>query len=335
MALLVTSCKKKSAPEFDNSRSTSLLDALEAMEKNQDEKAARILRQLQVQNGDFTEEMMLVLQNRKQMKVVDDFLAKGDFESLRIYLEEKQRSGEASPELLAMKDLPNDLEALAIFCSKMPWEDSKSLQNALDKLQDSVANLSKYETFRNFYQEQLQTLKALQKKEYQERTRDSLEALDEAVATRKTEKIRQAAARFAKDSGTAEWKKALSLAKNGTPGQLANPALFAIAVANVWNELTLERKYVCSQALQAAGRPANLCWELVEAWSKDSLEQWEKILRLYHERKLMPPPEVAVATARALKRRNFHPVSSVVTPGYTDLLSGLLQLETITTQEKP
>lgn len=332
--LLLAACRREYAPDYDNARSTALLDALDAMEKNQDDKAARILRVYgDVQGGNFAEEMMLVIQKRQQMKVIDSFLAKGDFQSLRLYLEEKQNTGEASTELLAMKSLPDDLQALALFCSKMPWENARSLKDALSELQTSASNLEDYPTFKKFRQTQLKTLKRLEQKEYRERTRQSLLALDQAVATQNTQGTAAAARDFARASASNAFEKAIALAKKGNPRPLGNPELFAIAVAHSWNDLTPARRSICAKALQAAGKPKNLCGELVAAWTDGRPEQWEELFASYRRQSLSPPPATAVAYVKALAKQGIHPASPSVVPGYTDVVSGILHLNTIT-QEK-
>ena len=304
------------------------------MELNQDDKAARILRIYgDVQNGSFAEEMMLVIQKRQQMKVIDSFLAKGDFQSLRIYLEEKQNTGEASTELLAMKSLPDDLQALALFCSKMPWENSSSLRDALSELQMSSSSLENYPRFRRFRQAQFQTLKRLRQMEFMERTRKSLQALDQAVATQNTQQTVAAARTFARASASNAFEKAVDLAKKGTLDTLENPELFAIAVVQAWNELTPERRGICAKALQATGMPKNLCGELIAAWSDGRPEKWEEVFASYRKQSLSPPPAAAVAYVQALGKQGIRPASPSVIPGYTDVISGILHLNPIT-QEK-
>ena len=332
--LLLAACRREYAPEYDDARSTALLDALDAMERNQDDKAARILRIYgDVQSGSFAEEMMLVIQKRQQMKVIDSFLAKGDFQSLRIYLEEKQNTGEASTELLALKSLPDDLQALALFCSKMPWENSSSLRNALSELQVSASNLEAYPTFQRFRQAQLQTLKRLEQMEYQERIRSSLLALDQAVATQNGQQTAAAVRDFARTSASNAFGKAIAQVKKGNLETMDNPELFAIAVVYSWKELTPERRSICAKALQAAGKPKNLCGELIAAWMDGRPEKWEEVFTTYRRQSLSPPPAAAVAYVQALGKQGLRPASPSVIPGYTDVVSGILRLNTIT-QEK-
>ncbi len=308
--LLLVGCKKKRPDVYDNSSSNALLDALEAIEKNQDDKALKAVQEIpSYENDSFKEELVLIIRKRQQMKTIDSYLKKGDFQSLRLYLEDCQKSGDASSELLALRTLPDDLQALTIFCSKMPWESSDALQDAMNAIGSYLPTLSQYESFRKFYAEQQATLVMLQRKERFQRLQKDIKDLDLIVASGKS------------DDGLAEkleLPKYVGFIEAGYFGKMEDPDVFAIALADCWKRLSPELRQQAVKALDSD----TLCAKLVQTFYADTQEQYERFLCLYRDYGISMNAELARSYARTLP----HPAdSSVAVPGYNDIISCISQ----------
>ena len=258
-------CSKGKAPDFDNEQSALVLGACEAIADGKTEDAMNLLNELRHYPAytSFVEEAQLAIRRHQNATSINQMLQSGDLRKLKQFLAEAERQGILSGDMLLHSDMPDALQALMLFCAKMPWEDSVSLQNALAQLAPYVEPLSRTEAFRSFHAEQMQLLKKMEREELEAKVRECLAALDKAAATGDDQGWLQAHNKLQKlkpDAALLKYEMQLG-------GKLSDPhpdwASYAIALMGNWRRLNDRQRKKALDIME--GTPANLCGSVLNA----------------------------------------------------------------------
>ena len=265
LCLLLAGCGKAKAPDFDSHQSELVLKACEAIADGKDQDAMNVLNELRQYpaTSSFVEEAQLAIKRHYNSKEINRMLQSGDLKRLKQFLIEAEKQGILSSEMLLNSDMPDALQALMLFCAKMPWEDSHSLQNALSQLAPFVEALSATEAFRNFHAEQLQQLKKMEKEELLAKINKCLEALDKAAAMNDTKNWIQAYNDLHKlKPDHPLFKYEMQLGKKPKE-QHPDWATYAIALLGNWKRLDDRQRRTALEAME--GSPVNLCSSILIA----------------------------------------------------------------------
>ena len=168
-------------PVYDLGKSDALLDAGEALrsgsqvweELSQGEdlnpQVARILREEGSQRELFAEANRLLQEQR--------------FHDLSALLDEAERQGRATPTLLQLRQLPQALQALSLFCARRPYQKSEDLSQSLIFLEPWKAELSRMapKAFPPFWESQEALLEELRLQEFQAKCAAWIHSLDVAL----------------------------------------------------------------------------------------------------------------------------------------------------------
>jgi hypothetical protein len=168
-------------PVYDLGKSDALLDAGEALrsgsqvweELSQGEdlnpQVARILREEGSQRELFAEANRLLQEQR--------------FHDLSALLDEAERQGRATPTLLQLRQLPQALQALSLFCARRPYQKSEDLSQSLIFLEPWKAELSRMapKAFPPFWESQEALLEELRLQEFQAKCAAWIHSLDIAL----------------------------------------------------------------------------------------------------------------------------------------------------------
>ena len=185
LLLLASGCSRQEVQPYDSRRSLALLDACDAIIQDDTSAAIQALERMEgiVGQEDFITEMRLAVMRRQDFEQAESLLRQRDYQGLRQFLTSRKANGEVGVELTAFESLPDALEQLELFCSRMPWEESGVLKDALARLEPQVKILSESPSFQEFYQEQLATLKRLKVQEAQQRAQGYLHRLAQAAVS--------------------------------------------------------------------------------------------------------------------------------------------------------
>ena len=152
---LCASCGGSKAPSYDESQSESLRQASALL---REQRYGEALARLQGQGaGEYNSLRELLLDQQNELELIgqaNELLLKGSYGELSALVEKAERRGEASPELLQYRALPQALQALQLFCRKRPWENAADLENAMLWLQPYLPVLQESKSFVAFWQEQ-------------------------------------------------------------------------------------------------------------------------------------------------------------------------------------
>jgi len=172
----LTSCEKRSPEEYSERHSLVLSEVSQRLLQN-DLKGAKDVLQKQ---GSMPETLLLELltaaeQEQALLLQASEHLQQGQYHTLSNLLTKAEKDGQATPELLKYRAIPQALQALQLFCQRMPWESSEDLSNALTWLQPYTPVLEQSPAFQRFWQQQHNFLEPLQQRELQRKC-DSLTA---------------------------------------------------------------------------------------------------------------------------------------------------------------
>ena len=256
---MLLGCDKGKAPDFDGAESSLVLNACEAIAQGKDQEAMNVLNELRQypSSASFVEEAQLATQRHHNSRQINYMLQAGDLKKLKQFLIEAEKQGILSSDMLMNSDVPDALQELMLFCAKMPWEHSTSLQNALSQLAPYVETLSNTEAFRAFYSEQLKLLKKMQNEELQAKINSCLNALDKAAATGDTRSWTLAHNDLHKIKSDSDFFK-LEL-QLGSQLKTPNPdwSMYAIALVGNWKRLSAKQRKTALDAFE--GKPSNIC----------------------------------------------------------------------------
>ncbi len=185
MAIFALSGCRQEAPEDYDRRATEQLQAVCNALRDGDAEAAyqlvqggsahlresplaAVLRDFHRKNGSLAEASRL-LQNQ-------------DYDTLEALVNQAEADGLSSPELLRIRSVERALQAVEAYCARMPWEDSRTLAEALSWLEPHLDTLAQSVTFQNFHRDQLLELARLQTLEKQRTTAAVYAALEKCLA---------------------------------------------------------------------------------------------------------------------------------------------------------
>lgn len=168
-------------PVYDLGKSEALLDAGQALRSGAqvweelseraglDPQVARILREEGSQRELFAEANRLLQEQR--------------FHDLAALLDEAERQGRATPTLLQLRQLPQALQALSLFCARRPYQKSEDLAQSLIFLEPWKAELSRMapEAFPPFWKSQEALLEELRRQEFLAKRDQWMHKLDVAL----------------------------------------------------------------------------------------------------------------------------------------------------------
>jgi len=276
--LLLPGCGKRKAPDFDGRESELVLAACEAIVQERDQDAMNALNELRqyTDSASFVEEAQLATRRHSNARQINSMLETSDLKKLKQFLLQAEKDGILSSDMLLNSDVPDALQALMLFCAKMPWEDSDSLQRALVILTPYVETLSATESFRAFHASQLELLKKLQREELLAKVNDCLKTLDKAAATGNRRDWVQAHNELHKLQPESQFfKYEMQLGKaDGRPDE---QDAYAIALLGNWERLNAAQRKTALEALD--GQPSNLCGRILQAMRSATSEA----LRLHLE----------------------------------------------------
>ena len=281
LLFLLWGCSRRETVPYDNRRSLALLDACEAIIADDNNAAMAALQQMEIISGqdDFSTETQLAISRRQDFDKAEELLRQRDYQGLRLFLAQCKASGRVGAELDGFEPLPDALEQLELFRSRMPWEHSSVLKDALEELEPHVATLSASPAFVAFHQEQLATLKRLEVKEAAERAQGFLARMERAQvagAVRDYEEARQEFRadqpdhRFFQMEGTL-LKGGLPTVKNG------EETTFAVALVANWAKLKGGLRAQAISTLKPIMVHAGICGIVANALQSGALEDYEAL----------------------------------------------------------
>lgn len=171
----------KRRPAYDLGKSEALLDAGQALRSGAqvweelsecaglDPQVSRILREEGSQRELFAEANRLLQEQR--------------FHDLSALLDDAERQGRATPTLLQLRQLPQALQALSLFCARRPYQKSEDLAQALIFLEPWKAELSRMapKAFPPFWKNQEELLEELRMQEFLVKRDQWMHKLDVAL----------------------------------------------------------------------------------------------------------------------------------------------------------
>ena len=275
---MLAGCGKRKAPDFDGRESELVLAACEAIAQGREQDAMNALNELRQYSDStsFVEEAQLATRRHSNAKQINAMLETSDLKKLKQFLIQAEKEGMLSSDMLLNSDVPDALQALMLFCAKMPWEDSDSLQRALVILTPYVETLSATQAFKEFYASQLELLKKLQREELLAKVKDCLKTLDNAAATGNRRDWIQAHNELHKLQPESQFfKYEMQLGK--ADGKPEDEEAYAIALLGNWERLNSAQRKNALEALE--GQPGNLCGRILHAMRSATSEA----LRLHLE----------------------------------------------------
>lgn len=279
LLLLFSSCGEKRAPQYDDVPGSALLDACDAILAGQDQKALEDLAKMnELSSGDaFAEEASLSVKRRQYFKQIRKYLDAGDFQALKLFLMEKEATGEAGADMMEYKDIPDALQALTLFVAKMPWESSEALKSSLEELNRYKDTLSRSKAFLNFYAIQQDTLARLLESERQTMAAKILAVMERAVVSGKDRDFYESRNELKTTQSKHIFFVYETAILNGKPPQIqpGTEGIYAIALAGKWEKLTPTQRNTAAKQLAGIVDKAGICGKLVSALSVDSLIEYE------------------------------------------------------------
>lgn len=177
--LSLTSCDRPKPPDYDESKSQTLGKVCRFLQEEQFAQAIATL-----QKTDAAEHLFLLetLSERQQelelLRQANELLGSGRYQELNLLVEQAEKRGIASPDLLEYRSAPQALQALQVFCSRMPWEKAADLANAMKWLHPYLPTLRQASKFEDFWQQQNEQLEEISQKHFVVQQQRMLENID-------------------------------------------------------------------------------------------------------------------------------------------------------------
>ncbi len=281
LCLLFAGCDRGSAPAYDSRRSEAILDACEAIAENDDSDAEKALSRLNDFSGadDFATSANLALQRKMNFAKAEKYLQQSDYQGLREFIASCRASGSAGTELDGFDSIPDALEALSVFKSRMPWEESKVLKDALEDLEPHREVLSKSKAFVEFYDAQLETLKCLKASEAASAAAAFIETLERAVVAGDSQRFIETATEFRRLQPNHPFFALERQLLAGTMPVVPQGGIraFAVAAAANYGKLNGSLRGQCAARCAADG-DSGICGELINTLKSESLDKYESFL---------------------------------------------------------
>ncbi len=281
LLFLLWGCSRRETVPYDNRRSLALLDACEAIIADDNTAAMAALQQMEIISGqdDFSTETQLAISRRQDFDKAEELLRQRDYSGLRLFLAQCKASGRVGAELDGFEPLPDALEQLELFRSRMPWERSDVLKDALEELEPHVETLSASPAFVAFHKEQLAELKRLQVKEAAERAQGFLNRMERALVAGAVRDYEEARQGFRADQPDHPFfqmeatllKGALPTVKNG------EEMTFAVALVANWAKLKGGLRTKAMSVLKPNIAKAGICGVVANALQSGTLEDYEAL----------------------------------------------------------
>lgn len=186
LLLFLNACTDKKAEDYNEKQSDFIEQLQINLQAGEYSQAISILKE-----NDYLADPMLIqiLQNYKKeielLNKADSLLQNGHFNELNSLVESAEKQGEASPELLQYRAVPQALQALQLFCSRKPWEKAEDLQSAINWLKPYLNMLQKAQTFNEFWLAELQLRDELLIKETKNLEYKMLKEIDLLISEKK------------------------------------------------------------------------------------------------------------------------------------------------------
>ena len=211
------------------------------------------------------------------------YLDEGRPNDLAALIDAAELRGEATPQLLQLRSMPQALQALRLFCSRQPYERAEDLEQSLNFLKPYVEELSEHaESFRRFHASQLALLGELRRKEEVRKVSAWLRRLDWALATAGREReAGECLRKIASEAPNAAFLKYINKALNG-PGEALEQWLdqgaewgraaipddqLELALAVAWRSLSSDRREAAARALaKKTWEPTTLTGTAMRGW---------------------------------------------------------------------
>ena len=281
LLFLLWGCSRRETVPYDNRRSLALLDACEAIIQDDNDAAMTALQQMEIISGqdDFSTETQLAISRRQDFDKAEELLRQRDYPGLRLFLAQSKASGRVGAELEGFEPLPDALEQLELFRSRMPWERSSVLKDALEELEPHVATLSASPAFVTFHQQQLAMLKKLQIREAAQRAQGFLDRMERALvsgAIRDYEEARQAFRADQPDHPFFQMEGTLLKGRLPTVKK-GEEMTFAVALVANWAKLKSGLRTSAMSVLQPNMSKAGFCGMVANALQSGALENYETL----------------------------------------------------------
>ena len=177
--LLFVSCDRPAPPDYDESKNQTLSKLCQFLRNEQHEQAIALLKNMEDAEQSLLLEMLISHEKERLLLLqANDCLKNGRFDELSSLIEQAEKKGEASPELLEYRSAPQALQALQVFCSRMPWESPEDLENAMNWLRPYLPTLQQAPAFEEFWQQQLRQREILYKRRIIQQQQDLLARID-------------------------------------------------------------------------------------------------------------------------------------------------------------
>ena len=177
--LLLVSCDRPAPPEYDESKSQTLSQVCHFLRNEQYDQAIALLKNIDDPDEQLLLEMLSDHEKERLLLLkANEFLQNGHYDELGRLIEQAEKSGDASPELLEFRAAPQALQALQVFCSRMPWESPEDLGNAMNWLKPYLPTLQQAPAFADFWQQQLRQRDILYQKRFTQQQQDLLVHID-------------------------------------------------------------------------------------------------------------------------------------------------------------
>lgn len=181
--ILLVSCDRPAPHDYDESKNQTLSRLCQFLRHEQYDQAIDLLKNVEdAEQRVLLETLSSHEQERLRLMKANKFLQEGRFSELSELIEQAEKKGEASPELLEYRAAPQALQALQVFCSRMPWESPEDLENAMNWLKPYLGTLQQAPAFEAFWQQQLDKREILYKARFAKQQDDLLVRIDQLLA---------------------------------------------------------------------------------------------------------------------------------------------------------
>lgn len=184
LLILLSSCTPEKPEDFDRRDTEQLQAVCQALRAGDSNKAYEALQSRPSPLRESALGSLLRDFHRKTKAILDasQLLREQDYDSIEAIVSQAENDGLSSPELLHIRNVERALQALESYCVRMPWEDSRSLGEALDRLTPHLETLEKSEEFRKFHAAQLAEMDRLRRLEKQRVTEQVYASLEKCLS---------------------------------------------------------------------------------------------------------------------------------------------------------
>ena len=228
---------------------------------------------------DFASETQLAINRRQDFDHAEELLRQRDYQGLRLFLAQSKASGRVGAELEGFEELPDALEQLELFRSRMPWESSSVLKDALEDLEPHLGVLSQSPVFESFYQQQLATLKTLREREAELQARQYIERMERALISGTVKEFEENKLIFkSKQPGHFYFQMEEDLQKGRFFAvKTGQERAYAVALVSNWGKIKKGIRAKAVSALRQQVSQAGICVLYANAMQTGALEDYEAL----------------------------------------------------------